>query len=191
MPATTVWFKGPGDPLSNLHKGNLFVFGRWFNCAEQAYQFARLWHANKRVAAEKVYGCSNGWSVMAEAKKHPYGERWNCLREGVMLEVLLAKARYDSAYAEKLCRQPTTEMVDFRENTLHPFWGGVQGKNRLGKLHRVVRLHVMNWREYLKAHQNQYRFGLSYIPNAFPRDYVLLDQTASVTNHELLTVPDY
>ena len=78
---------------------------------------------------------------------------WQDDKEKVMEEVLLAKADYCQEYTNKLHSIPPTCQIS--ENTLHRFWGGKVGENKLGKLHEKVRSATASLNQERSQHTHQ------------------------------------
>ena len=168
MPA--VWFSGTDHILSNLHASRLFIWNKWFNSVEHAYQYARLVVSNHQRIADEVIAAPSGFDARRLAIGYTTAPLWNKIKEGVMFDILLARVRFDPQYEKYLLSWPHT--VEFRELSRHPFWGGQKGQqNRLGQLHKsvqkIARIHQSKTLEL----QASMGFSNQYVPNAPPRDY--------------------
>ena len=133
----TVWFSGPSHPLSNLYLWDIFVFGRWYNSAEQAYQYKKaMFHKHTLLAWHILTtGCTR--KIMKIAKCYKESPEWKRVRCIYMIEILQVKMENCGPYAAALWNIPG-DHPDIRERTKHPHWGGICGSNALGDIHRIM-----------------------------------------------------
>ena len=134
-----VWFNGPQHPLSNLyHCHNCTITtmynGQPFSSVESAYQSIKAAFHNKPNLAYDIAHQDSSVYCMQLGKSIPVSADWHKIKVPVMEQLLFAKAIYCSCYRHALNENPCS----FRERTLHLFWGGIYGRNKLGILHSAI-----------------------------------------------------
>ena len=129
---------GPHGFLSNLYPARLFFEGRWFDCAEQAYQFGK---PQSQSVAEWLIAAPT-FSLCAQAAHAllPWQVRPDWSREKVprMQLILRAKFTQDGHTSELFAQlQATGDSPLIEESKTDAFWGigrKGDGKNMLGIL---------------------------------------------------------
>ena len=129
--------------------------------------------------ADEICAAASGADARLLAAGTSIAPIWRQIKEGVMFDILLARARGKSGtlsflanpkYEKYLLSWPDT--VEFRELSRHPFWGGQKGQqNRLGQLHRSMQHLARQNQTKTLEFQASMGFGNRYVPNAPPRDY--------------------
>ena len=135
-PSHEIWFKGKGDPLSNLFPCKVFVFNRWYESSEHAYQHTKADYHNKKENSRNIMLTKDPAEATRIGRSIKTTREWKEDKENVMLTILRAKEEHCHHYRNRL---RDTHLCTLHEDTTHPFWGGRVGKNHLGRLHMRIR----------------------------------------------------
>ena len=134
--SSETWFRGPSDPLSNLYRADLFVFGAWYRSSEQAYQHQKaIFHRNMYLG-HCIMQEQNTWQVMRLGRQVQTCPSWDEAKINIMFTILKAKLYYCPQYRQRLM---ATSHSMLYEDTPNKFWGSRGGRNQLGQLHMRVR----------------------------------------------------
>jgi len=150
-----VWFKGSSSPLSNLYFGRLFVFNSWHSSAEHAYQWKKAFDHDQPLKAHRIKTTGSAEEAMKIGASVEVTQTWHDQKEHIMFQILMAKLRHVPQYERFLHLWPAH--ASFKENTKHPFWGACGGRNRLGRLHEIVRDFSLRRRD--EIHSMEYKLG--------------------------------
>ena len=135
--SSDIWFKGPSSPLSNLYLGRLYVFHRWHNSAEHAYQWKKAIDHGQNHRAIFIQTSKTAEEAMRLGALVEVNQKWHEEKEHIMFQILIAKLRHVPQYESYLHLWPSH--CHFLEKTKHPYWGACGGRNKLGRLHDIVR----------------------------------------------------
>ena len=126
--------------LSNLFKRGLVYDGRYFDCAEKAYQYGKP--KDREVAEWLINAPKPHLCALAAHALFIFDivENWNDIKVGRMLNVLREKFRQHKDLREMLLA--TGDAVLIEDSKTDKFWGigkKGNGQNMLGKLLQEVR----------------------------------------------------
>ena len=93
------------------------------------------YHNQKEIAREILQTVS-ARDAYKTSKNIRTTKDWEEDKERIMLEILCAKYQHNAEYRTRL-HNTGSEVI--HEDTMHPYWGGKGGKDRLGTLHMQVR----------------------------------------------------
>ena len=166
-------FKGRKHVLSNFYPCSIFFEERWFNCVEQAYQWAKAVHHDYLDVANFILSLKDPYAIRSSTKTITVNNDWLTKRTHCMKNILKAKLEYVPEYKHLLLISSGTIAEAVPCET---FWScGLSkiavyqtkpsewtGKNMLGILHMEVRAELKTLHSFLKSAQQQIHHKLQF-----------------------------
>jgi ribA/ribD-fused uncharacterized protein len=136
-------FRGPHDPLSAFYNCTLNWKEKSFNCAEQAYQYAKLeFHDVPQRAISELLQAKNPYDCKRLAKQWvpKCSEKWEKVKFDVMEDICGTKAVQCFSFKEALIKTKDAHLLHNTETD--PIWGcgrDLKGLNMMGIILMTVR----------------------------------------------------
>ena len=139
-PTTTpVYFRGAGSPLSNFYECPISIWNMNFPSSEHAFQYRKSFTLGDNTATTNILKARTPFDAKRIGDTLTTNSHWEGTKQGVMYEILKAKARQCQQFRQQLQDSKDCPLI---ENTANPFWGRGQhgqGLNMLGKLLMMLR----------------------------------------------------
>lgn len=129
--------KDPHGYMGNFWKARFFVYGRWWNNVEAAFQ------AQKTPIEEEVIAIQNASKPMEArnlGQKCTLRENWEQIKDIVMYDCVLAKFLQHKDLRDQLVATGDEELIEW--SMIDWYWGcgkDETGRNELGKILMRVR----------------------------------------------------
>lgn len=136
----TIKFYKTNDPygfLNNFKKARMFIYNRWYNNVEAAYQSAKT---VIREDEDAIWACKTPKEARDLGQKVKMHPDWDNMKVRVMYECCMAKFLQHADLRKQLMETGDQELIE--DSLIDSFWGcGADGKglNMLGKTLMRVR----------------------------------------------------
>jgi N-glycosidase YbiA len=130
--------KDPGGYMSNYYRARFFIYNRWWDTVEHAYQAQKTY-----VAAEydAIHQAKTANDARLLGQKVQFRQRWDeIFKDQVMEECLRAKFLQHKNLRDQLIATGEEELIE--NSPYDSYWGcgkDGDGKNMLGKLLMRIR----------------------------------------------------
>lgn len=134
-PVPKTWFARKKNALSNLYPCDVIIYGTTYASSEHAYQTRKAEYHNDGYSIELFQNDSDPWAAKHIGESVTTTDEWrekDCYP--IMMEIVKAKAQSCVAFRKALIETGTNTL---HEATLHPFWAGCGGEDKLGQIHHV------------------------------------------------------
>ena len=142
--STVAFFSLPFETLNNWSAHRVKLWGREFQTAEAAYQFAKF-HETTPDIAEQIAAAPSPWAVfqISRANKQHTPPDWDDQKLTVMTEVVRAKLEQNEDVRERLIT--TGNRIIAENSPWDDFWGlrpDGNGQNHLGNIWMRLRQEI-------------------------------------------------
>ena len=129
--------KEPYGFMSNFYKSRIFLWGKWWQSTEAAYQSAKTFDD---IEKESIRLAKTPRETRNLGQKVQMRADWDIIKYNVMKECVLAKFVQHHDLLEQLLATGDEELIE--ESPVDSFWGcgaDEKGQNMLGKILMEVR----------------------------------------------------
>lgn len=123
--------------LNNFTISNMYLYGRWWNTVEAAYQSQKTLILSEQ---DSIWMAKNPREARDLGQKVTMRPNWDNIKNDVMYECVLAKFLQNTTLKSKLNATSNHELI---EDSPVDFWWGIghdgTGQNMLGKILMKVR----------------------------------------------------
>ena len=143
---TVAFFSLPFEALNNWSAHRVKLWGKEFQTAEAAYQFAKFRETAPTVA-KQIANAPSPYAVfqISRANKHYTPNDWDTRKISVMTEVVRAKLEQNEDVCERLIT--TGDRIVAENSPWDDFWGlgsDGNGQNQLGNIWMQLRGEITN-----------------------------------------------
>lgn len=130
----------PGGYMSNYYKARFFIYDRWWDTCEHAYQAQKCVNP---IEYEAIHGAIKANDARLMGQKVQMREHWNDIhKDRVMEECVRAKFLQHKDLRDQLMATGEEELIEDTTTSNDMYWGcGTNGlgKNMLGKILMKIR----------------------------------------------------
>ena len=122
----------PHGYLNNFYPSKMFIYGRWWNTVEHAYQAQKTFNL---VEYDSIWSATTPREARNIGQKISMRSDWDLIKYAVMKDCVMAKFTQNNDLMKKLLLTGNEEIIE--DSPIDSYWGcGADGlgKNMLGKI---------------------------------------------------------